>query len=314
MDQDYDSSSDLSWANVALAFTFILFNAFLSTVLQLDIGGSLITAAVRCVVQLALVGTILQKVFEADNPWAVAAIAFFLNLTGTLEIVINKSKRRHNHIFSSVLVGLLGSTIPISIIGSRFAMSEERFWTPSRYIPVVGMLCGSTINAVVIALNYVLKEIEENRDRIETYLAFGASRAEATQPIAKEALRFALTPVINQMSVIGIIAIPGMMTGAILGGSSVTQAAKLQMIIMFLISSSTALASIACTTYAISTVVDGEHRVRSDKVYGNVSWPSVFHVAMAKVRRTWKHGGRGGGGGRPRTDSQVSLLPLPRPT
>jgi hypothetical protein len=68
------------------------------------------------------------------------------------------------------------------------------------------------------------------------------------------------------MSVIGIIAIPGMMTGAILGGSSVEQAAKLQMVIMFMISSSTALASIVTTILALAVVVDGEHRVRADRV------------------------------------------------
>lgn len=67
-------------------------------------------------------------------------------------------------------------------------------------------------------------------------------------------------------SVIGIISIPGMMTGAILGGSSVEQAAKLQMIIMFMISASTALAAIVTTVITLSVVVDNEHRVRTDRV------------------------------------------------
>lgn len=65
---------------------------------------------------------------------------------------------------------------------------------------------------------------------------------------------------------LGIIAIPGMMTGAILGGSSVDQAAKLQMVIMFMISSSTALASIVTTGLTLAMVVDGDHRIRSDRV------------------------------------------------
>ncbi|KAG5634846.1 hypothetical protein H0H81_000523 [Sphagnurus paluster] len=98
------------------------------------------------------------------------------------------------------------------------------------------------------------------------HLAFGASRMEACKPIAREALRLALTPVINQMSVLGIISIPGMMTGAILGGSSVQQAARLQMIIMFMISSSTALACIFTTIAVIAVALDGEHRVRSDRI------------------------------------------------
>lgn len=67
-------------------------------------------------------------------------------------------------------------------------------------------------------------------------------------------------------SVLGIIAIPGMMTGAILGGSSVQQAARLQMIIMFMISSCTALSSIVTTILALNIIVDTEHRVRTDRI------------------------------------------------
>ena len=75
-----------------------------------------------------------------------------------------------------------------------------------------------------------------------------------------------VAPSLHLSSVIGIIAIPGMMTGAILGGSSVEQAARLQMIIMFMISSSTALSSIVTTIFALGVVVDTEHRVRADRI------------------------------------------------
>ncbi|KAG5718877.1 UPF0014 membrane protein [Termitomyces sp. T112] len=89
---------------------------------------------------------------------------------------------------------------------------------------------------------------------------------EACNPIAREALRLALTPVINQMSVIGMIAIPGMMTGALLGGAPVDQAAYLQMIIMFMISSATALASFFAAIAVIIVTVDTEHRIRPDRI------------------------------------------------
>jgi hypothetical protein len=144
--------------------------------------------------------------------------------------------------FSSVLFGMLSSTIPVSIIGSKFAMSNQPFWSPMQYgpyfatsplsvlfaedrlprlVPIVGMLCGSTISGIIVSVSYVLKELKwvlfhrcphpfvlipwhclafsENRDKVEMYLAFGASRFEACKPIATEALRLALTPTINQM-------------------------------------------------------------------------------------------------------------------
>lgn len=70
------------------------------------------------------------------------------------------------------------------------------------------MLLGNAISAISIAMNLVGKEFSENRDKVETYLAFGASRFEAVRPVAVEALSAALLPTINQMSIIGLISIP----------------------------------------------------------------------------------------------------------
>ena len=85
-------STHLTYANVGLAFSFILFDAFVSFFFGLGIGSSLVTAAVRCILQLAVVATLLQKVFEANNPWAVAGIAckFYSNRQRLLRIDLPK--------------------------------------------------------------------------------------------------------------------------------------------------------------------------------------------------------------------------------
>ena len=85
----------------------------------------------------------------------------------------------------------------------------------------------------------------------------------------------------HYFSVIGIISIPGTMTGAILGGSSVHQAAKLQMIIMFMIAASAVLASVSITYAAIIMVVDQEHRNRSDRIYKNK--PVIYRVKVREL-------------------------------
>ncbi|KIJ51494.1 hypothetical protein M422DRAFT_203724 [Sphaerobolus stellatus SS14] len=256
----------LSWGSVAVAFAFIILDAVLSVVFRLKIGSSLIIAATRCVVQLGLVALLLQSIFDTNNPFAVGGIACLLNVLGAFETVVNRCSRRYTHMFPAVLLAMTVSTIPISIIATHFIMKVQPFWSPETYIPIVGMLAGSTISSMVIVLNTILREVEENRDKVETYLAFGASRMEAALPIMQEALLTALTPPVNQMSVIGIISIPGMMTGAILGGSSVEQAAKLQMVIMFCISASTALGAIVATISCLAIVIDQQHRVRCDRI------------------------------------------------
>lgn len=284
----------LTWANVGIALAFILLDVGISTVFRLGVGISLLIAALRCIGQLGVVATILQQVFENKNPWAVAFISFVLNFLGTFETVINKSPRRFRYMFPAVLIAMLGSTIPISILGSKFAMSVEPFWTPIQYIPIVGMLCGATVSGVVVAVSYILKEFKENKDKIEIYLAFGATRVEACRPLAVQALKLALTPPINSMSVLGIIAIPGMMTGAILGGSSVQQAAKLQMIIMFMITASTTLASVFITFAAIFVIVDHEHRVRPDRIEENgKQWFAIQQWDLKKFIGWFRNGVRG---------------------
>lgn len=69
------SSANLTWANVAIGLAFIAFDAVLSLILGLGIGGSLIVAATRCIVQLTVMGLVLDKVFAAQNVWGVAGIA-----------------------------------------------------------------------------------------------------------------------------------------------------------------------------------------------------------------------------------------------
>ena len=95
MDTGPDTSkTHLSWANVGLAFAFILFDGLVSTTFGLGVGSSLVTAAVRCVVQLSVVALILRQVFETNHPWAVAGMACLLNLMGTAETGKSHLSRR----------------------------------------------------------------------------------------------------------------------------------------------------------------------------------------------------------------------------
>lgn len=228
-----DTAPELSWLNVAIAFAFVSIDAILSVTFHLGLAGSLLVAAVRCVLQLSVMGLVLDKVFAAGNIWGVFGIAALLNVLGATEATFNKSKQRFANMFPMVLLAMLSATFPVAILGSKYAMAEQPFWKPNQFVPVMGMILGNAISAIGIGINYVNKEFTENREKIEAYLAMGASRFEACRPIGVEALKMALLPTINQMSVIGLISIPGMMTGALIAGHSVQQAARLQMIIMF---------------------------------------------------------------------------------
>ncbi|KAM0755353.1 UPF0014-domain-containing protein [Meredithblackwellia eburnea MCA 4105] len=283
---------------VLISLSLLLLTVLLSLSLNLGIASSLLVAAIRCILQLSVMGVILDKVFKAESPWAVAAMSFVMILLGANEVTFARSKRRPDGLFLSSLTSLLASVIPITVFGARLAIVHDPFWSPQSFIPILGMITGNAISGTAVATSVVIKELVDNRDKVETLLAHGASRTEAVVPVAREALRLALLPTVNQMSVIGLISIPGMMTGAILGGESTQRAAQMQMIIMFLITTTTTICVSLSLLFTLSVLVDSGHRIRADRVSGGGKNGSSGNVLVWLGRMGWEClRGRGGGRG-----------------
>lgn len=131
-------------------------------------------------------------------------------------------------------------------------MNEHHFWKPELFIPTIGLLLGITAGGMAVAIRTCLSKVGEQSEQIETYLSFGASRWEAGRTVAIEAIRVAMLPTINQMSVIGLITIPGAMSGQILGGGSIMNAVRYQQIITFMVSATTSLGVLSVVYVCIS--------------------------------------------------------------
>ncbi|KAI8079873.1 uncharacterized protein BX664DRAFT_204121 [Halteromyces radiatus] len=284
--QDPIGTPNLTWLNVAIAGCFILFNCGVSLFLELKLEKSLIIAAVRCLVQLTIMGYILEDVFKANNPLIVLGMTIVLILLGAYETVYNKSKQSYSGMFLSVLMSTACSVLLVGIIGTKWAMDETPFWAPQTFIPTMGMLLGNLLSGMAVALSSCLSSVSSNKEQMETYLAFGASRWEAGQSIAVEAVRLAMLPTINQMSVIGLISIPGMMSGSILGGAPIMNAVRYQQIIMFMISAATALGVLGAVVFCIQVMIDGRDRLRPERIiHGRPSlWKDVKQLLMNAYR------------------------------
>ncbi|RHZ50627.1 hypothetical protein Glove_494g15 [Diversispora epigaea] len=269
---DKPKNVPLHWSNVGVASSFILINGFISFWLNLRLEKSLFISSIRCLVQLTIMGLILEDVFKARHPFVVMTMIFVLIFLAANEVSYNKSRKRHTGMFFSVLVSLTLSTLTIGIIGSRYALSQVPFWEPQVFIPTMGMLLGNCMSTVAVGNSYALGQFSEQRENIEMYLAFGASRWEAGRPVAVEAIRLAMLPIINSMSIIGLISIPGMMTGQIIGGAPIMDAVKYQQIIMFMISASSALGVLTTICVCVFTCIDGSHRLRTERITKSKPW------------------------------------------
>jgi putative ABC transport system permease protein len=120
-------------------------------------------------------------------------------------------------------------------------------WNPRTWIPVAGMMLGNSLSATSLAIRTITHQLVESQTDIELRLAMGASWQEAIRSILLQTYSTALTPVIHALSVAGVVHIPGMMTGQILAGQSVFQAAAYQLVIFFLFTA-TALSTVRIIT------------------------------------------------------------------
>ncbi|KAK4519794.1 uncharacterized protein ATC70_010036 [Mucor velutinosus] len=267
LQQGENDVPNLSWYNVAVASSFILVNGLISMSLGLKLEKSLLTSSIRCIVQLTIMGKILESVFNAKNPILVMLMTFTLIFLSSCETVYNKSDWSFSRMFPSVLLSTAFSTIFIGILGTRYAMNQQQFWLPELFIPTIGLLLGITAGAMAVGLSTCLTKVGQQAEQIETYLSFGASRWEAGRAVAIEAIRLAMLPSINSMSVIGLITIPGAMTGQILGGAPIMNAVRYQQIVTFMVSATTSLGVLSVVFFCIHHMIDTKHRLRPERVH-----------------------------------------------
>ncbi|HUP19201.1 MAG TPA: iron export ABC transporter permease subunit FetB [Gemmatimonadota bacterium] len=234
---------DLSLSQVALAAALILVNAAISMALSLGMERRLLVAAVRTVVQLALIGLVLDWVFAVRNPWIVVALMAVMALVAGVAAV-----RRTDHRYRGIWLNSVGSIFASSWLVTGVALVaivRVRPWYDPQYaIPLLGMVLGNTLNGISLGLDRLTEELSARRDRVDALLALGATRWEAAREPVRSSVRTGMIPIINSMMIVGIVSIPGMMTGQLLAGVDPLNAVEYQIVIMFLIASATALGTV----------------------------------------------------------------------
>jgi len=128
------------------------------------------------------------------------------------------------------------------------------------------MLLGNAMSGVAISLDSLTRSAWDSRGRIEARLLTGATWEQAIEDIRRDALRSGLIPIVNAMSTAGLVSLPGMMTGQILAGSPPMEAAKYQLLIMFLISAGTGLGAVVAVWIGSRRLFDERERLRLDRL------------------------------------------------
>jgi len=264
-DTDPSGPVDIALPQLFLSALPLIFVGALSTFLRLGLHGKLGIAVVRCAGQLSILGYILVPIFVTNTWWLTVLYTLVMLLVAAAEAVSRPSQSYDGMLFS--VLAALGIACSVSITFGLAAIVRVTPWYDAQYlIPMLGMLLGQSCSAVAVGLSAVLEELSSGKEKVEAMLVLGATRVEATRDVVVRAIRLSLTPLLNSMNVVGIVSIPGMMTGQILGGSDPSVAARYQIIIFFLVGLSSSASAIASVYAAVLTVCDSKHRLRAEKL------------------------------------------------
>ena len=250
---------NLGFLDLALAALLVAVNGAVSVALSLGLERKLLWASVRTVVQLPAIGYVLAWVFRFDRWYVVLALAAVMTLVAGLAGGDRGTRTYAGRRLDSVASIWISSWL-VAAVG-LFAVIRIRPWYEPQYaVPILGMILGNTLTGVSLGLERMTEELAARRDAIDTLLALGATRWEAARLAARQAVRAGMIPTLNQMSVVGIVSLPGMMTGQVLAGQSPLQAVRYQIVIMFLIAASSALGTVLAVLLAYRRLFSADHR------------------------------------------------------
>lgn len=232
---------NLSWIQLSIAFLILLLPAYILWKYRTGLNKKLFTASLRMVLQLLFVGYYLEYLFQYDNPWINVAWIMAMVLIADFATIDRSGLNRKY----SLLLPIFGATflgiVVIDLFFLQVVIQLPKFLSAQYTIPITGMVLGNCLRSNVIGINAFYYSLNEHEERYQFYLSCGADRAEALEEFIRNALQKAANPTLASMATIGLVSLPGMMTGQILSGSSPLIAIKYQIMIMVAIFSGTIL-------------------------------------------------------------------------
>ncbi len=259
----------LDATDLCIAAGLVLLAGIVSLVLRLGVERRLGIAAIRTTVQLLLIGYVLEYVFALDAAWAVLAVMLVMIAVAS-HAAIRRPDRTYAGIWPRAFGTLLITGFATTLIVTNVVVRVDPWYRAQYVIPLLGMVLGNSLTGISLCIDQLLETLRERRDEVEMELAHGATAWEAARGPVADAVRRGLIPTINSMSVVGLVALPGMMTGQILAGESPLGAVKYQIVVMFMLAGAVSFGSMIAALLTFRALFNDRHqllyqRIRSQK-------------------------------------------------
>ena len=250
----------LNLAAVGVLFAVVL---LLSLREHLGLERTFIYASIRTVVQLLAVGYLIEYVFRLDRWYFVMALLVFMSVIAA-RVGSQRIPSKVRFLGGAVWIAVFAGTLIDTFIVTEVILKIDPWWNPRYLLPLAGMIMGNALNSGSLAGERFTSDLKNRVIEIETLLSLGYSSLRACREIKKTAVRGALIPTLNAMFTVGLVHLPGMMTGQILSGTSPLVAAKYQIIVMFMISSTVVITALILINILVRRHFTAAHQLRYD--------------------------------------------------
>jgi putative ABC transport system permease protein len=256
---------ELGPQQLVVATVLIVAAGLVSMALRLGIERRLGLAALRTVVQLGLLGLILEQIFALENPLLVVGLLLLMTVFAAREAV-TRASRGYRGILVDAWLTMAATCMVVGGMVTQVVVGVEPWYDPQYVIPLLGMILGNSLTGISLCLDRFMDHLVERSAEVELRIAFGATRREALAAPLRDAVRTGMIPIINSMAAAGIVSLPGMMTGQILAGSPPLQAVAYQIVVMFMIAAAVALGAMMVVVLAGRHFMGTDATLRLDRL------------------------------------------------
>lgn len=222
---------DISYTSLGIGLLLLLLPIYYLWKFKTGMVQATIIGTARMIIQLFLIGIYLKYLFIWNNPWINFLWVIIMILVAS-QTALSRTGLKRNVLFLPISVGFLCSVICIGMYFITIVLKLENIFSAQYFIPIFGILMGNMLSSNVVALNTYYTGLKREQQTYCYLLGNGATQSEAQAPFIRQAIIKSFSPLIANIAVMGLVALPGTMIGQILGGSSPNVAIKYQMMIM----------------------------------------------------------------------------------
>lgn len=244
----------MTYVTLSITLVFVLIPLVLSKALKLGLEKDTIIATVRSIIQLLIVGYILKFVFDSEN------LVYILLMVLLMIVAATNNARKKGEKIKGITWKIAFTLIVVEVLTQSILLGFRIVPPTAQYIiSISGMVIGNSMVLAILFLNRFKAEVESNRPNIELLLSLGGTPKQAIHRYLIAAIKASMIPTIESQKTMGLVQLPGMMSGQIIAGADPLQAVQFQLLILFLL----------LTTAAVTSVI-----------LGLLSYPSLFNREM----------------------------------